>query len=272
MAHYSQLRVVTLGAACVALLVLGCDNPETPPIEPDQGSVAVQGVVSEEGQPPDPRLPVTIQAWGALQTGGTDSVRMETDSAGEYVAQLGPFSGSMVDSVRVRVTQSDCGRETITDLRRENVALSSGEPLVLPDVTLSYRLPEAQFGSGAAMCGSIRVPSTQGVDGEYVRLALWIDQVTDSVRGRWRLNYSTSVGDEYGYFAGVETDAGLTLELTPQPESSCGTIDLAVPFAEENSATLGVGELASAGACVLPGSVVRFFEGAELGELVPAVE
>lgn len=268
MAHSSEPGAGALGLTCLIILLLGCGTPESPPLPPGGGSLAVAGRISEAGQPPSPPLPVTIQAWGALEPGGTDSVRFETDASGHYTAQLGPFARMVVDSIRIRVTQFDCGRQTTTDVRRQNVSLSS-DGFVAPDLALSYRLPEAQFGAGAEMCGAILVPSTQGVDGEYARLALWIDQVTDSVRGRWRLNYSTSIGDEYGSFAGSAADTGLVLTLDPQPGSACGTTRLTLPFAQENSATLGVGELASEGGCVLPGSAVRFFAGAS--PLMPAL-
>lgn len=141
--------------------------------------------------------------------------------------------------------------------------------MVLPRLGLAYRLPAAQFGSGTALCAAIVTPLTPEAIGDYARLALWIDGIGDSVRGRWRLNHNASIGDDYGYFSGSLEAERLLLHLRPTQPTPCSGLQLSVPVSGENGVTLGVGDLAGDGSCAVPNTAVRFFQGAELSEVLP---
>ncbi len=243
--------------------VISCDS--TAPLS--DGLLQVQGEVLEAGQPPAPPLYVDIQLWPTLGLEGTDSATVATDGSGRYMAELGPFPDG-VDSLRIRVTQNDCGFGMETKLLNRDPVRDGGDALVLPTLALSYRLPAAQLGIGAEVCGAVVTPNMPDLIGDYARLALWIDDVSDSVRGRWRLNHSASIGDDYGYFSGsLELDRA-TLQLRPTQPTPCTGLQLGIPV-PINSATMGVGELTGDGSCSVPNASVRFFMGAPLTELLP---
>jgi hypothetical protein len=171
------------GALLPLVLVAACDS--TSPAS--DRLLHVSGEVIEEGQAPAPPLDVDIQAWPALGSDGIHVATLRTDAAGRFTAELGPFPDPLVDSLLVRVTQNDCDFGLTTELRHRDLALGDGEVLVLPSIALSYRLPSAEFGSGQEMCGAIVTPFLPEAAGDYARLALWIDEVSDSVRGRLRV-------------------------------------------------------------------------------------
>lgn len=257
--------VATVGTtATVALgLLAACDSTSA-------GSdrlLIVQGEVLEAGQAPSPSLDVDIQAWPALGSDGSDLAILRTDAGGRYRAELGPFPDPLVDSLRVTVTQNDCGLQRTTELRRQDLTLGDGEALVFPTLDLSYRLPAAQLGSGQAMCGAIATRSTPELLDDYARLALWVDEVGDSVRGRWRLNHSASIGDDFGYFSGALENDRVILQLRPTQPTPCTGLQLDMPV--EGGATIAAGELTGDGSCVVPSATVRLFEGAGLSEVLP---
>jgi hypothetical protein len=230
----------------------------------------VQGEVLEVGQAPSPSLDVDIQAWPALGSDGSDVAILRTDPGGRYRAELGPFPDPLVDSLRVTVTQNDCGLQLTTELRRQDLTLGEGEALVLPTLDLSYRLPAARLDGGQQMCGAIATRNTpEFVGGDYARLALWIDEVGDSVRGRWRLNHSASVGDDFGYFSGVRENDRVILQLRPTQPTPCTGLRLDMPL--EDGATIAAGELTGDGGCSVPSTTLRLFEGAALSEVLPPI-
>jgi hypothetical protein len=251
-------------ATLLSAVLVGCDS--TSPAS--DRLLQVRGGVLLEGQAPTPPLDVEIQAWPTAE-GDSDSVATDrTDEAGLYTADLGPFPSPMVDSLRVRVTQYDCGLQTATDLRRRDVALDGGA-LVLPTLGLSYRLQAAQFSTAAAACAAIVTPLSPGLVGDYARLALWVDDISDSVRGRWRLNHSASIGDDYGYFSGSFEGERILLQLRPTQPTPCSGLQLDIPVGGDNGSTLDAADLVGDGSCSVPSTTVRFFQGAELTELLP---
>ena len=209
-----------------------------------------------------------IQAWPALGSDGSDLAILRTDAGGRYRAELGPFPDRLVDSLRVTVTQNDCGLQRHDRTTAPDLTLGEGEALVLPTLDLSYRLPAAQLDSGQEMCGVIATRSTPELLGDYARLALWIDEVGDSVRGRWRLNHSASIGDDFGYFSGARENDRVILQLRPTQPTPCAGLRLDMPV--EGGATIAAGELTGDGGCSVPSTTVRLFEGAALSEVLPA--
>ena len=51
------------------------------------------------------------------------------------------------------------------------------------------------------------------VEGFDSKLGVWIDDISDSVRGRWRINYSWSRGDDIGQFSGWRAGNSISLDL-----------------------------------------------------------
>lgn len=259
----SAPAVLKLGAPAALLLAAACDS--TSPRTDD--SIVVTGRVLEAGSAPMPPLPVEVVAWPAPQAGGTGAVTMLTDAAGGYTAEVGPFPGGRPDSVRVRVTQSDCAEDLPTELMQRDLA-GRGDPLVVPDLALAYRLLAAELDAGQAMCGAIG-PGPGVPGGDFARLALWIDQVADSVKGRWRLNHSISIGDESGYFRGIIDADRLVLVLEHAAPAGCTEFDLEVLVEPAGGSTLGAGSLEGGAGCSITGAVLRFFQGAVLTEPLP---
>jgi hypothetical protein len=253
------------GALLALALVSACDSTSPP----SDRLLRVRGEILEAGQAPVPLLDVEIQAWPGLGSSGSDSATLRTDAAGLYTAELGPFSSSIVDSLRVRVTQNDCGSQLTTELRRRDLALGDGAALVLPTLDLSYRLPLAQFGIGGQMCAAVVTPFSAEFVGDHASLAVWIDDVSDSVRGRWRLNHTATIADDYGYFSGSLEPDHVILQLRPTQPTPCTGLHLDIPVGGDNGSTIGAGDLSGDGSCFVPSTQVRFFEGASLPELLP---
>jgi hypothetical protein len=257
----SRLVLVALSVAVLP----GCDSTSPAP----DRSLGVLGEVSEQGRIPVPPLPVTVQAWPAATAGGADTATTFTGIQGGYIVELGPFAEGRLDSLRVRVTQSDCGMQVNTDVRHGAVTIGEDD-LVMPALDLSYRLPEAQFEVGGAMCGAIVIPTIEGTTGDFARLALWIDDISDSVRGRWRLNHTASSADDFGGFSGSVSDNLVILALRATQPTPCTGLSLAILVGGDNGSTLAAGDLEGDGSCFVPSTtLVRFFEGAELSEPLP---
>jgi hypothetical protein len=255
---------MTAGAVLFLILAVGCDS--TSPASDRR--LRLEGRVFEEGRPPAPPLPVTVQAWPSLQAADSEATTV-TDAAGSYSVTLGPFPTGRVDSARARVTQADCLSKVTTELWSRDLASAEDDAILLPTLALSYHLLPGQFGTGAQVCGAIIVPSSAQAVGDYIRLALWIDEVSDSVRGRWYLVHQASTGSEYGYFSGSLQQESLSLRLQPTPPTPCAAFDMTIPVGGDNGSTMGAGNLRSEGSCFVPDTLVQFFEGAFMPEPFP---
>ena len=261
----TALSELSRGTVLALVFMSACDSAAPAP----DRMLHVQGEVLEAGQAPAPPLDMDIQAWPALGSEGSDAAALRTDAAGLYTVDLGPFPDPLVDSLRVGVTQNDCGMQVTTELRRRDIILGDGDALLLPSLGLSYRLPPAQFSIGGEICGAIVTPLSAEFVGDYARLVLWIDEATDSVRGRWRLNHSATIGDDYGYFSGSLEPDRVILQLRPTQPTPCTGLQLEIPVGGDNGATMEAGDLTGDGSCFVPSTTVRFFEGASLTALLP---
>ena len=253
-------------AIILAVVLVACEST-SPPFD---SGLHVRGDVLVEAQAPAPPVGVEVRAWPDVEPDGSSTAIQPTDAAGRYAADLGPFPGAAVDSLHVRVTQYDCGMQLTTSLRRVDVALGGGH-VILPTIEVAHRLARAQFGVGMTACAAVVTPATITTPStaDHARLALWIDEVSDSVRGRWRLNHSVAIGDDFGYFSGALEGGRLLLHLDPTPPTPCTGLALDIPVGGGNGSTLGAGDLAGDGSCSVPDVPLRFFEGAELGEVLP---
>ena len=72
-------------------------------------------------------------------------------------------------------------------------------------------------------------------------LAIWIDEISDSVRGRWRLNFHGSIGDGYGRFSGARDGSSMTLYLRDEAGTSPGWCTGTLELSLEEGDTLGPG-------------------------------
>lgn len=110
---------------------------------------------------------------------------------------------------------------------------------------------------------------------DYARLALWLDELTDSVRGRWRLNHQASIGDDYGYFSGSPQDHLLTLLLRPTQPTPCTGLRVEIPINPSNAHSLepaSVTDMTGEESCFISNTTIRLFEGAAMQEVLPPLE
>ena len=252
----------TTGVTLAFMLVTGCDS--TSPISEQAFHFA--GEVLEEGQPPSPPLLVEVQAWPSVAAPGVDTTSTVTDLSGRYNVNLGPFPSGRVDSVRARVNQADCFSQVRTQVLIREWATTRRDTIALPKLTLSYHLLPGQLEIGAAVCGAVLVPLSTESIGDYIRLALWVDQIADSVRGRWYLAHQATTASEYGDFSGSLQLDTLRLQLRSTPPTLCNGFELDIPVGGDNGSTMGAANLRSEGTCFVPDTVVRFFQGTSLPE------
>lgn len=238
---------------------------EAPP--PDSPEVQFTGVVREADGTPVPRITFTWHVYpepdSAQQGAVGPGVRWfaQTDSLGRFAEHVGYYSVAQLDSFELSVLSDGCwGLDSLTV--RESAIPLTPNPLgtrLNRDLTLTRISPRARFAVGPMCAVMVRPPTFESED----RFALWIDDISDSVRGRWRINYHGSIGDGIGYFAGVRAGNMLTLELRQaEPWGTCAGFTLELPV--EAGDTLGAGSYSSTG-CPTSPVELRFIEGESLG-------
>jgi hypothetical protein len=243
----SSLRCIIL---ILAGLWAGCDSSSPS----GERMVRVQGRVLEEGAVPNPPVDINIRIWPVPESEEGDLAAVFTDEEGRYSAELGPLEDGEIDSVQIVAIQYDCGHQTSTEIRLAEPVPGGGGSLEVPTLVLSRTLPPAQTAAGTSMCAAIAGRALFGDFGGYSRLALWVEESSDSIRGRWRLNHQESVGDDAGSFSGAEEEDGLVFLLRPTPPTPCGGIRLELPF------PVGLASLTSEGECNVPDATIRFLD------------
>jgi hypothetical protein len=261
-----------LVAALLAGLILACDDqgPGEPPATP---GVYVAGVVRDQEGMPVSRIMVVWELWPApdsVQQGAVSSfsVRwfMRTDSMGRFAAHAGYYGVESLDSVGLDVLGDDCWGLAHVTVRERAVPVNPDVPdtVMNREVTLARTGARARLAVGPACAVMLDPPP---FDSEN-RFALWIDEISDSVRGRWRMNYQDSRGDDYGAFSGWREGSLVTLELrhaspwdAGPPGGICAGYRLELPLEEGDS--LGIGTLRSDG-CPFEPFPLRFVEGEPL--------
>ncbi|HET8650867.1 MAG TPA: hypothetical protein VFL95_12555 [Gemmatimonadales bacterium] len=257
-----------LGAAAALFILGACDSTG-----PDSGPMLqVEGEVTVEGAAPNPPLEVVVAAW-AHGSSSSDSVMVLTDSAGQYSAELGPFDGGAVDSVRIRPLQYDCEHQYATDVWRRDVVAGDG-PIEIPPIALTYRLQPAKLFAGTSFCGVIVTPPSDNTVGDHARLAIWIDQTSDTLFGRWRIVHSAPLRDDFGLLGGRMEGDRLILVLSGTLGSgavpvTCKELDIQAPISDSGTGTLGTAMLIANPSCPVSSSAVHFFEGATLTSIIP---
>jgi hypothetical protein len=239
----------------LASLWAGCDSSSPS----DQRMVQVQGAVLEAGAVPNPPVDVDIRLWPVPGFEEGDSAAVFTDEAGRYSAELGPIGDGGVDSLQVVAIQSDCTQETFTEIQLTETNLGDGGTLEVPTLALSRTLPFPQTAVGTSMCAAIAGRALFGDLAGFSRLAMWIEESSDSIRGRWRLNHQVSVGDDAGSFSGAEEADRLVFLLRPTTPSPCVGLRVEMPFPTPPEPQLGLARVTSEGHCNVPDATIRFF-------------
>ena len=248
----------------LAVGLVACSD-EAPP--PDSPEVQVAGVVRDPDGKPVSGVTVIWEAWplpdSAQQGGGSSySVRWfaKTDGAGRFAEHVGYYSVAQLDSLEIEVGVDGCWGFAPLTVRERAVTLTPS-PMgtrLDRDLTLTRTSPRARLVVGPMCAVMVGPPPFEEED----RLAVWIDDISDSLRGRWRMNFQGSRGDDYGDFAGVRAGNVLTLDLRhATPWGNCTGYTLELPV--EVGDTLGPGTYRSAGCPTVPGAL-HFIEGESL--------
>ena len=256
-ASLSALRMTAL----LVGMAVGCGG-EGPSEIPATPSVYVAGVVRDPDGTPVPRITVTWELWPApdsVQQGAVSdfSTRwfMRTDDAGGFVAHAGYYGIESLDSVELAVTVGECWGLASVAIRERAVTLNPGVPDTMSrELVLGHTAPPARLAVGPACAVIVGPPPDQLED----VLALWIDEISDSVRGRWLKNYQASFGSEYGLFSGAREGSLVTLDLRPEsPKGICNGYTLELPL--EAGDTFGIATHRSDSCPLLP-PALRFVE------------
>lgn len=252
--RFSSNRLVAL-----AVLLAACGDQG--PTEPSVPGAYVAGVVRDPDGRPVPLITVIWEAWPApdsVQQGAISDFSgrgfTRTDSTGRFAAHVG-YYGAQIDSIEVAVGGEDCWGLAPLTVRERAVAVSPGtsDTVLNVNLTLGRTASRARLAVGAACAAMVTPPPFV----EENRFILWIDDISDSVRGRWLINYQGSRGDDYGHFSGAREESLLTLDLRHEspwdvgpPGGMCTgyTVELPVEIGD----TLGIGTYRSDGCPAAP--------------------
>lgn len=252
-----MIKAVTTALLIGLLVACGNQGPSEPPASP---GVYVAGVVRDQDGAPVPLVTVVWELWPApdsVQQGAVSdfSVRwfMRTDSSGRFAAHAGYYGSASLDSVELAVVVDECWGFASQAVRERDLPLNPGPDTVINrELTLARTAPRARLAVGPA-CAVIVGPPPLGLED---RLALWIDEISDSVRGRWLMEYQGSFGTDHGRFSGHREGSGVTLNLSVDSvyEASPGGLctGYTVELSLEAGDTLGIGTHRSEGCRVVP--------------------
>jgi hypothetical protein len=250
---WSAYRPVVLIAALVA-----CGDSF--PIDPDAvRPVHVIGDVRDPQGTPVRDILVTWQGWPAPDpTSGSVPALGRTDELGRFVAQIGYYDEPLLDSVEVSVAPGKCWGFAPLAIRERALEIrpGTGDTVATLHVTLERTAAPGRLVIGP-ICAPIIVPDGSGLEN---RLTLRIDEIADSVRGRWDINFDESRGDDWGRFSGARVGNTLVLDLRhEEPWGTCTGYTVEIPIEGEDA--LGIGTYGSQGCAYAP-APLRFVEGA----------
>jgi hypothetical protein len=229
--------------------------------------VYLTGVVHDPDGMPVPGMLVSWTAWPA-----PDSVRQgnvgdlsvswfgRTDSEGRYAAHVGYYSDTVLDSLDVGVGGQDCWGLAPANSRERGLDVAPETPDTVSNLalTLDRTAPRGRLVPGAVCAAMVEPPPFEGEN----RFTLWIDEISDSIRGRWDINYQESRGDDYGHFSGARSGDVVTLELRhDEPWEDCTGYTVEIPV--EADEMLGTGTFSSEG-CPHHPVPLHFVEGEAL--------
>ncbi len=264
--------------AFAAMLLAGCSDqapPEVvvPPVA--DPSVYVAGTVVDPDGAPVPRVTITWWAWpgpDSVQQGVASSFDVryfgQTDTLGRFARHLAYYSIPQLDSVVFTVATNECWGVSGFESRQRAVPLTP----VTPDTVFNSRIVLTRTSARSRLalgpnCAVLVEPPFLSDYGSEDYFGLWFDELTDSIAGRWRINYTASFGDDYGRFSGVRNGNLLTLTLREDvPYGNCTHYTLVLPI--ETGDTLGTGTYSSVG-CHQIQSTLHFHANEGLQPLYP---
>jgi hypothetical protein len=244
--------------ALAALLVACSDSSPSDPggLRP----VHVVGQVRDPEGSPVSEIQVTWEAWPAPDSQSLSVAGFgRTDDAGRFAAELGDYDGSFLDSLTVRVGGTDCWGFAPVEFMERDLEIGPGTDTVASlDLTLQRTAARGRLVVGT-VCAATVVERFPGLTAED-HLTLWIDEVGDSVRGRWDITYNWTRGDDWGHFSGALEGNTLVLDLRhDEPFETCTGYAMEIPI--ESGDSLGMATYSSEGCPVGP-DPLRFVEGA----------
>ncbi len=243
--------------ALATLLVACSDSSPSDPggLRP----VHVVGQVRDSEGSPVPDIQVTWEAWPAPDTQSLSVTGFgRTDDEGRFAAALGDYDGSYLDSLAVRVGGTDCWGFAPVEFMERDLEIGPGTDTVASlELTLHRTAARGRLAVGT-VCAAM-VEHFPGFTAED-HLTLWIDEVGDSVRGRWDITYSWSRGDDWGQFSGALEGNTLVLDLRhDEPFETCTGYQMEIPI--ESGDSFGMATYSSEG-CPHGPDPLRFVEGA----------
>jgi hypothetical protein len=252
-----RFRVI-LSSIVMAALAAACDS--TPPNTGTQ----ISGVITELGEIPNPPMDVKVRFWQGGNPSAHDADLL-TDAGGAFALNLANIEPPVLDSIRVTATRYDCEGNRVAGATVRRADIAGAHAVTMPRINLNFELTRPEIGQGVAVCAAIpHRTATLAID-DMARLSIWIDDISDSVRGRWSADHSVSDGGGFGNFSGYETANGavteLHLHLRPSETTSCPGLDLIIPTLDDGSAEMGVATLSGGAACALTDGPMRFFKG-----------
>lgn len=225
------MRQVRFRAACAGfvgavVLAAACQHSTEPTAAALRPNVYVAGIALDSLGVLYPAALVTVQIWpAALDTDslyarfGTLGIGILDDHAAFHLL-LGRFGHDVLDSVQVVVGAIDCRGATRIRAQRNAVLL---RPYLFDTVDIKLQadvpLPAAPPIATGTLCGKGAVGTNARASFRYTyNFYLVIESITDSVRGRFDINYTASYGDDVGRFAAARTATELIIQLAPDVE------------------------------------------------------
>lgn len=237
------IRTRSVAAAAVVLVLASCSESTEPSGEP---GAYLAGLVRGPAGTPASLALVTWEVWPAPDSTRPGAAQYTfTDSLGRFAVHLGYFSEPVIDSVDLHLHAPECqafSQEKEVRERALPVNVEAPDTVLFVEFEVDEVAPPARIAVGQYCTAAydptdILLPS---------RFGLWVDEISDSIRGRWRINYQMSRGDDYGHFSGAVEQNTLTLDLRhDDPWEDCTGFTLEAPILPGN--VIGTASISSDG-------------------------
>jgi hypothetical protein len=213
-------------------------------------AVILSGSVRDSHSQPVPLAFVGWDAWPPKTPGLSWSAAIVADSQGRFAIRLDSVSVVRLDSVTLRYGHVWCDVHQSDSVKLRDVAVAPGKVTTINHIELRPAVNAPAMIATGQYCGAASYQwNVNQYSGLY--LGLWIDEITDSVRGRWRLVFQESRGDDFGHFSGAVDGDSLMLDLRlDRPWDACRHYTLALPVIGPD--TLGIGRYRSDGCPTQP--------------------
>lgn len=236
--------VWTLG---LSLALIGCNDSAPSPSTPADPVVYLTGAATDATGAPLMPTGISVAVWPAPRDdpahtfGDHGFFPGQVDSTGAYVVRLGQFDTATLDSVVVGLQSSDCAGTTAASAGRAALTLGTGAADTLRlEVASANTAPVAPVLAVQVLCGRGFMNTAGGTFNFSFDFNLAIDDLSDSVRGRYDVTYQASFGDEIGHFAAARSATELVLTLTPSVVRDTCPIGGVLRVALDDSGHLGV--------------------------------